>query len=451
MPDDTKVSTAAKLPAEVAAPVPMLAMPPAMALWFDDRLFERAKLIAKYIAEAEGFTPPHLVGKPQACFAVVERALTWKLSPYAVAQSTYQTPGGRVGYEGKLCQAILENSGQLEGGVTFEHVGDWSRVQGKFRIAESQKGTKYPAPTYTEKDEEGLGVIVRAQIRGEAMPRELKMDLRQAFPRNSTLWATDPKTQLCYTAVRRFASIAAPGLFMGVPFDRDDDAGTMIDVTPRPQREDFAKPPADAPAAERKAEAVPEPYAVADQVGEVHEFARAAEAASAFQGMLEAADSADVLQTVFENNGLLLGRLREEGKEATAEMLVTVYSGHLDALDQKARAAAQAKADEEKEKKKAAKPKAQQKAEPAPAAAPPAAEQGLAKWQPPEKRPTSPLKGGNWIAWLPWFVDQIQTMPREQLADFLSMENYGSEYNFMAEKRAQDREVIDAILDGRRG
>lgn len=197
-------------------------MSPALAIMLDPVLFERAKQIAVYMSKAEGFTPPHLLGRSEACFAVVTRSLTWKLDPFGVAMSTYQTPGGRIGFEGKLCQAILENSGHLEGSVKFEHYGDWSRVLGKFAIRKSDKGKDYAALTWTREDAKGLGVMVRAKVRGEAGFREWPMDLEQCFPLNSTLWATDPKRQICYTAVRAFANIAAPGIMMGVPFDRND-------------------------------------------------------------------------------------------------------------------------------------------------------------------------------------------------------------------------------------
>ena len=217
---------------------------PAMHIMLNDQLFERAKLLAKYMSNAEGFTPRHLIGKSEACFAVVTRSLTWKLDPFAVAGCTYQTPGGAIGYEGKLCQAILENSGKIEGNVKYHHYGDWSKVQGKFKKVKSDKGKLYPVPDWKEADEEGLGVTVSAKIIGEPEERTWDFDLVQAFPRNSTLWATDPKTQICYTAVRRFANVAAPGLFMGVPFDRDDVSFMgpehAKDVTPRPARADFA-------------------------------------------------------------------------------------------------------------------------------------------------------------------------------------------------------------------
>lgn len=224
-------------------------MSPALQIMLNDKLFERAKQVAGYLAKAEGFIPRHLVGKQEACFAVVMRAITWKLDPYAVASCTYQTPGGQVGFEGKLCQAILENSGRLDGPVRYKHYGDWSKVQGKFEIKKSSKGNDYAARTWTQEDAKGLGVTVIAKVKGEQEPRTWPFDLVQAFPLNSTLWALDPKTQICYTAVRRFASVAAPGLFMGVPFDFDDTdpAARARDVTPppRPTRDPDPAPPQD--------------------------------------------------------------------------------------------------------------------------------------------------------------------------------------------------------------
>jgi hypothetical protein len=234
MPDDMGYSP----PALAAQGMPM-----GLALMFDDRLFAQAMSMATVLSKAEGFMPPHLIGKPNACFAVVTRALTWKLDPFAVAQCTYQTPGGRVGYEGKLVQSVLENSGKLEGPVKYEHFGPWENVKGKFQIKKSERGKDFAVPTWTRADAKGCGVIVRAQVKGEMEPRELKYDLDEAFPLNSTLWATKPWQQICYTAVRAFANLAAPGLFMGVPFDDEAFIGPerARDVTPpRPTRADFA-------------------------------------------------------------------------------------------------------------------------------------------------------------------------------------------------------------------
>ncbi|HZT90355.1 MAG TPA: recombinase RecT [Stellaceae bacterium] len=355
MPDDTALPKMADPLPDLPA-LPTGTMSPAIAIMLDEKLFERAKQIATYLSRAEGFTPPHLIGKVESCFAVVTRSLTWKLDPYAVAQSTYQTPGGKVGYEGKLCQAILENSGKLDGPVKYEFYGDWSKVQGKFKIQTSQKGTKYPAPSWHEADEIGLGVIVRAQVHGEAEPRELRFDLVQAFPRNSTLWATDPKTQLCYAAVRRFGSVAAPGLFMGVPFDREDfdPALHAKDVTPpRPQRSDFVQRPAERHGvvgeinASRPAAPLSEaderqpypgqdkPYFFTDDAGEIREFDDPGEAAAALQDMIAAGAKTrgiDGVEAAWENGARLMSALRGAGRNDLADALSTFYGESLDQL-----------------------------------------------------------------------------------------------------------------------
>ena len=81
-------------------------MPLAMRIWFDDNLLRRVTAISESLAKAVGFVPEHLAGKPNACFAVVVKSLVWRLDPYAVAASTYITPGGRVGFEGKSLEAF---------------------------------------------------------------------------------------------------------------------------------------------------------------------------------------------------------------------------------------------------------------------------------------------------------------------------------------------------------
>jgi hypothetical protein len=236
------------LPKEISADegygLPTTGMAAGLAVMFNDRLFDRCKQIAGYMAKAEGFTPPHLIGKSEACFAVVTRAITWRLDPFSVMQSTYQTPGGKVGYEGKLVQAILENSGHLQGPVTYELFGDWNRIRGKHKKAQSQRGGEYFAPDWKPEEEVGLGVIVRAQVKGEPQARELEFYLTSAWPRNSTLWALRPDQQIKYTACRAFGNTVAPGILMGVPFDTDADGrGTMTDVSPtRPPRSDFDAP-----------------------------------------------------------------------------------------------------------------------------------------------------------------------------------------------------------------
>ena len=207
----------------------------AMALMFDDALFQRTRTIANMMANAKGITPPHLIGKPETCYAVVTRSIIWNLEPMAVAGSTYDVHGN-FGYYGKLCRAILEKSGRFEDRLKYKKIGDWSKVAGKFSKQKGKSGSEYPVATYTEKDEEGLGVEITYKIKGED-EATFEFYLNQAYPRNSTLWATDPWTQLCYLATRRFSSLEVPDIFMGVPFDKENiDNDAILDVTPAKRR-----------------------------------------------------------------------------------------------------------------------------------------------------------------------------------------------------------------------
>lgn len=370
----------------------------AMAIWFNQGLFDRARLIAKYLAGATGFVPEHLLGKTEACFAVVSRALVWKLDPFAVAQSTYSPGAGKVGYEGKLCQAILEASGKISGGVRFTHYWDvevewtqpdnkptrervrygtprykelmdkrgarifashdWTKIQGKFDKKRSEKGRDYAVATWDQKAEIGLGVQVLAQVKGELEPRTIDFDLVQAFPRNSTLWATDPKTQICYTAVRRFASVAAPALFMGVPFD--DDVSNMRDITPegpapaRPTREAFADSTSTVvtdvteeggtSSAEecghtedqqqdqgKPAEEEPQRFAFIDSDGESWDLS-AERYVEAVIEALDRAPSAAILHGLWETNSPMFDALRAAGETVGIEHVHQAYSDREDAL-----------------------------------------------------------------------------------------------------------------------
>jgi hypothetical protein len=218
-------------------------MPITLRVMFDPILSERVKVTAEVMSRAEGFTPRHLLGKVEACFVVVSKALMWRLDPQAVASATYQTPDGKVGYEGKLVQAIIEGSGKLEKPIgQGEYFGDWSKVEGKFRIIKRTAGSgkEYDAPVpqweYFGPDEEGLGVRYQIYLKDQNEPLKFEFKLRSAYPRNAMTWPTRPQQQLHYAAMRALGNVVCPSLIMGVPFQ--DDLGPeergMKDVTPAP-------------------------------------------------------------------------------------------------------------------------------------------------------------------------------------------------------------------------
>lgn len=184
--------------------------------------FDRVQAFATLMAKGSVTVPRHLAGNMGDCMAITIQALGWKMNPFAVAQKTHISQSGALGYEAQLVSAALVSSGAIQSEPDYEAIGDWSKVLGKVEERQGKErpdgkpGGKYYVATYTKKDEEGLGVKVKAMLRGETKPRELTVMMSQAYPRFSTQWATDPFQQLCYLAVRKWGRLHSPGAILGV-------------------------------------------------------------------------------------------------------------------------------------------------------------------------------------------------------------------------------------------
>lgn len=187
------------------------------AMVFDPALLEGMSKIAELMASARISVPKHLVGAVGDCFAIVVQATQWRMNPYAIAQKTHVI-NGVLGYESQLVNAVISSSSLLAGRPNYEWFGPWERVIGKFATRKSPDGggKEYRVPNWTLEDEVGCGVRVRATLRGESSPRELELLLSQARTRNSTLWADDPRQQLAYLAIKRWARLHAPDVLLGV-------------------------------------------------------------------------------------------------------------------------------------------------------------------------------------------------------------------------------------------
>ena len=241
-----------------------------LAIMMDPVLAKQVRETARDMSKAVGFVPKHCIDRPEVCTAIISRSLVWNLDPWAVAQCTYQpVEGGRVAYEAKLVQAIMEQSGRLAGPIGREYRGDWLKIAGRFVMKTGQSGKQYQARNWTDEDEGGLGVIVSARVKGETEPRSVELDLRQCWPRNSTLWATDPRTQIYYRALRMLANVAMPSVLMGVPFQGETDED---DETPvgRSSRAREINPEARARAEAHSADTPEEGIDLSDAHGEIY-------------------------------------------------------------------------------------------------------------------------------------------------------------------------------------
>ncbi|EAW1173088.1 enterohemolysin [Salmonella enterica subsp. enterica] len=180
--------------------------------------------------------PVHLQNNPSDCMAIAMQAAQWNMSPYAVAQKTF-TVGGVLGYEAQLVNAVICTRGPLTGRPEYDWFGPWEKVIGKFEIRKNDKGKEYRVPGWRLADEEGIGVKIWATLRREDKPRELTLLLSQARTRNSTLWADDPRQQLAYLAVKRWARLYCPEVILGVYTSDELEERTEKVINPEPKVE----------------------------------------------------------------------------------------------------------------------------------------------------------------------------------------------------------------------
>jgi hypothetical protein len=209
------------------------------AMVFDPSMLDGFQRLAELMASARATIPKHLVGSVGDCFAVVIQAAQWKMNPYAIAQKTHII-NGVLGYEAQLVNAVISSSPLLATRPDYEWYGPWENVLGRFAVRKNADGKEYRVPDWKPEAESGCGVRVRATLRGEAKPRELDLLLTQARTRNSTLWADDPRQQLAYLAIKRWARLHAPDVLLGVytpdelqeVTERDMGPAQVVESTP---------------------------------------------------------------------------------------------------------------------------------------------------------------------------------------------------------------------------
>ncbi|MEH3399171.1 recombinase RecT [Enterobacter cloacae] len=185
---------------------------------FSPEGMDRLVRFATLMADSKATVPAHLAGKPADCLAVTMQAAQWGMNPFAVAQKTHVV-NGTLGYEAQLVNAVVSSSNLLATRLNYRWDGDWSKVNGK--------SDKSP----------NLTVTVWATLKGESEPRELTISMAQAGVRNSPLWEQDPRQQLAYLCVKRWARLNAPDVLLGVytPDELQETSPRVErDITPTP-------------------------------------------------------------------------------------------------------------------------------------------------------------------------------------------------------------------------
>ncbi len=212
--------------------------------------------MAEMMAKGKIGMPEHLRGNPGDCLMVVEQAMRWRMSPWAVAQCTSSIKG-KLMYEGKLVAAAVETSGALAGLLDYQLTGTGS----------DRKVT-----------------VIGTRV-GEREPKTVEVVLKDAITDNG-IWKKQPDQQLCYHGARVWARRWTPAVMLGVyapdefdaePRTTDTFVGTTINA--EPQTRDSIN-----------AETAPKPRTRADWLAELDADLHGCTTKDEVEGRLAAAD-----------------------------------------------------------------------------------------------------------------------------------------------------------------
>ena len=195
-----------------------VAAPPVNANPLIPTSMEGAMRLAEMMAKGK-MIPEHL-RNPGDALMVIEQAMRWNMSPFAVAQATFSIKG-KLLFAGTLVHAAIENSGAISGYLDYKFEGDGA----------------------TRK------VIVSATRRGETEPKTVEVKLADAQTANEQ-WKKQPDQQLVYHGARVWGRRWTPGVMLGVyaPEEWGDQqraetfAGNTIDGAAEPPPTEPAKP-----------------------------------------------------------------------------------------------------------------------------------------------------------------------------------------------------------------
>ena len=193
---------------------------------------ERIERFANVMASGRSTIPKELQNNLGDCLAIALQAAAWQMNPFAVAQKSHVIKG-KLGYEAQLVNAVITRHAPIEGRLTFTYSEGWEKILGRFRITKGQNGD-YAVADWSQADEKGLWCEVSATMKGENEPRVTRVQMVQAYPRQSTQWATDPKQQLTYVTIKRWARLHCPDIILGIytPDELQNREMPEKDVTP---------------------------------------------------------------------------------------------------------------------------------------------------------------------------------------------------------------------------
>ncbi len=198
---------------------------------------------AQVMSQGTVTVPDHLRGQESDCLAIAMQSAQWGMNPFAVAQKTHII-NGALGYEAQLVNALVSSSNAIQGRFKYEYGGDgWEKCTTSKEVKETKNGRNgsYDVTKrvrgWTDEDEHGLFIRVGATLRGEdEITWGEPVYLSSVVIRNSPLWASNPKQQMAYLAVKYWARLYCPEVILGVYTADELDDRPVKDITPKKER-----------------------------------------------------------------------------------------------------------------------------------------------------------------------------------------------------------------------
>lgn len=168
--------------------------------------------LAELMASA-GMVPDHLKGDVGTCFLIVEQALRWNMSPFAVARGTFNIKGNLM-YSGVLMASAALSCGAIVGEFDYEYTGD-------------------------PKKPDTLSVVASAVRASDGQRKSVSLSYADAKTENP-IWKKQPEQQLAYASSRVWCRRWSPGTILGVYAREEFNAaepefeGTTLDAKPEP-------------------------------------------------------------------------------------------------------------------------------------------------------------------------------------------------------------------------
>jgi hypothetical protein len=162
---------------------------------------DQAMRLAEMMARSS-LVPQCLQQKPADCFLVIEQALRWNMSPFAVAQCT-SVVKGRLNFEGKLVAAAVQSCGILSGRLDYEYEGSGDQRT----------------------------ITVTGRIRGDDRIKPVTVVLKDVKTDNEQ-WRKQPDQMLAYSGTRTWARRWTPEVMLGVYSPEEFDSAPAAEPMP---------------------------------------------------------------------------------------------------------------------------------------------------------------------------------------------------------------------------